>query len=669
VIGALLGLFVLLLLAATGLLIAFALRVRGTAALILAAYAVAFAEVVGLSLLLSPFEAMTRGGLIAGVVSVFTAAFATWVLLGAPRPPMRQRRLALPAHRGPLLVLGVVVALALSYVVALAIGTPPNGWDPLNYHLARAAFWVQSGHVGYIGDAYDQRLNYNPPNAEIGLAFVLAVTRDERFVGFVQLFAALACWVGVFTMARRFGLERQEAIFGALLFATLPIVLLQSSGAKNDIVVASFLLVAAVFIVRDKRRDMILAGLATALAVGTKFTAAYGLAILLALAVLAPARTWRAWRIAGIAFGAVAGSYWYAVNAHETGRFLGDQSNAGSLTAPFHPAANIVTAYGDALDALDLSGAQGTDILVYVAAAILVAAGLALFRSRSGNQWRGALLAGALVASPLLFLVLSDDLGRPGLLRLYDLVGKPQAYLATGDDVTSSPTTASDTASWFGPAGLLLAVGAGIATCVLLYRRSFPRQALIPTVAPFLWLALVAVTLTYNPWEGRFFIFPIALSATLWGCVLRVRPVAWAMTALAATTAILSLVHYVEKPSGLRLIEPSNTPSVWELARWQVQSQHDPPLAPVLRFLDEQIPQHDSIALALGPNNFGYPAFGPHLQRRVLLVPFGSSARDTRASWLFANPQRATEIDSACWHSVLASERGTIFSRKEQCRR
>jgi hypothetical protein len=379
---------------------------------------------------------------------------------------------------------------------------------------------------------------------------------------------------------------------------------------------------------------------------GTKFTAAYGLVVLLALAR-------RPWRIGGVALGAVAGSYWYAVNLHDTGHILGDQTNVPGLTAPFQPPENVVTAYGDLVDLLDLSGASGKYILIFVAAAVVLVSVLALRHTKV----RDLLLAGAVALLPLPVLLLSDEVGRPSLLHLYDLMGKPQAYLAVGDDISSSPTTASDTASWFGPAGLLLVVATAVAAARLWRRRSLPRPAAIFAFAPLLWLVLVALTLTYHPWQGRFYVFPIALSAALWGLVLRVRPAAWAVVVLAATTAVLSLVHYVEKPADV----------VWEQARWQVQSQHDPPVAPVLRFLDENVPPHASIGLALGANQFGYPAFGPHLARKVKLVPFGSSGRDVQADWIYADPERAKEIDAACWRPAFQSESGTVFKRSDGC--
>jgi hypothetical protein len=664
--GPLLGFLALALLAATGLLVAATLRIRRIGELILAVYIVASAEVVGLFLFLSAFDAVTRGALIAGLVLVFAGALAASMLRGS-EGVLPRRAFANVSARGPLLVLAIVVGVGLAYTIALIVGTPPNGWDPANYHLARAGFWLQSGGLGYISDAYDQRLNFNPPNGEIGFAFVLGVTREENLVGFVQFFAALACATGVLALARRLGLRRGEAAFGGLAFLSLPLVALQSSGAKNDLIVASYLVAAVPFLLGDSRREIALGSVATALAVGTKFTAAYGLVILLAIVLAAPSRTKRALRMAGLLVGGIVGSYWYVVNAHETGRFLGDQTNVPGLTAPLHPPENLLSAVGALVDMMDLSGARGADIFLYPLAGLVLAVGLKLFGGAISRKTAivPALAVGAL---PLLLLFVSKHLGHPALVRLYDALGQPKGFLATGDATATSPTTASDTASWYGPAGLLLGIAAGIGALRLALRKSLPARNLVIALAPFGMFLLVALTLTYNPWLGRFFVFPVALSAALWGLALRSRGTAWATAALAGLTLLVSLVHYAEKPSGLRLLDRSApSASVWTMARWEVQSQHDPAIGPVFRFLDHDVPPKSSIALALSANDFGYPAFGPNLDRRVQLVPFGSSARDLDASWLMASSERAQEIDRSCWREAFRSDEATVFRRMNGC--
>jgi hypothetical protein len=668
--GPILGLLTLALLSATGLLVAAHLPSRGPGEMILAVYLVAAAEIVGLFLFLSVFNAVTRAALITCLAAVLTSVFAIHLVVGAGRrPSLSLRHFAGAAtQRGPLLVLAGAVGLGLAYVVALIAATPPNGWDPVNYHLARAAFWLESGGLGYISNAYDQRLNFNPPDGEIGFAFVLGITRDENLVGFVQFFAALACASGVYALARRFGLRRGEAAFGGLTFLALPLVALQASGAKNDLIVASYLIGAAVFLLGESKRQIALGSVATALGVGTKFTAAYGLAILSALVLVAEPRSRRALRVAALAGGTAAGSYWYVVNAHETGHFLGDQSSVPGLTAPLHPPENLLTAAGTLVDTLDLSGSRGADIFLYALAALSLAVALTFPRSRKSTKTWVSFLVG-LSAFPLLLLLLSKHVGRPALVHLYAGLGQPKGYLATGDPTATSPTTASDTGSWYGPSGVLLVVASLISAICLAKRKALPAVGVIAAIGPFAWFALVALTLTYNPWLGRFFVFPIALSAALWGLALRSRNTAWAVAALSVVTLALSLVHYAEKPSGLRLLDRSAaSSSVWTMKRWQVQSQHDPAIGPVFRYLDDDVPRTSSVALALSANDFGYPAFGPNLDRHVTLVAFGSSARDARADWLVASRERAAEIDRSCWREAFESAEATVFRHNGACR-
>ena len=71
------------------------------------------------------------------------------------------------------------------------------------------------------------------------------------------------------------------------------------------------------------------------------------------------------------------------------------------------------------------------------------------------------------------------------------------------------------------------------------YRRGrLPGIGLLLTTAPLLWWALFSLTIGYDPLQGRFFVFPVALSASVWGAALRVPPVAWAVVAVAAGTTL-----------------------------------------------------------------------------------------------------------------------------------
>ena len=673
--GTLLGVLVFVLVASTGLAAAASLRPDSLVKLLLAAYVMAVAEIVALVVLLSPLHAVQRPVLLVGLTLFSAGAVGFWWREGRPRPPGTGARHVwrLLEQSPPLALLALVVAAAFGYVVALIVGTPPNNWDSMTYHLARAAFWHQNESVGYLAGAYDGRLNANPPNSESVLTFLLELTREERLTGFLQFGAAIVCFLAVAALARRLGLSDREAIFGGLLFLTLPLVVLQASTTQNDLVVASLLLCATVFLLGETRRELGLAGLATALAVGVKVTAFYGLPILLVVGLVAAPKAARVGRTVAVVAGALIGSYWYLVNLLETSKLLGDRPDT-ELLAVLSPEENLLAAGARILDAFDLSGSEGaralvfanllsTDLLLYVVVAAAMTTGLVVASIVTRRvRLRTALLAGALAAVPLAIPPLSYVVWR-GFAKLHDLLGAAEGSLPAGE--WPPQTTASESFSWFGPLGLLLVVGVSVAATVAFVRRRSPSAlSLVFAAAPLIFLVLVSVTIAYDTWQGRFFVFPVALSASLWGILLRRPPLAWASVAIGTTTVALVLVNSLEKPSGVQLFADTSATSVWQGKRWEVQSSGRPVMAPVLWFLEERVPQDEAVALALGEDDFGYPAFGPHLERQVELVPQGSSGRGVGAAWLVASPQRSRDIDSACWRIALDAPGGwRVFGR------
>ncbi len=146
--------------------------------------------------------------------------------------------------------LAIAAAIGLSYSIVLGVLTPPNDWDAMSYHLARAALWIQQDAVAYVDNSPYAPINAYPPNAEIGALFTLILAHSDRYVGLVQYSAMIATATATFGIARRIGIELTAALFGALAFLTLPVVVLQSWTALNDLVVASFLITAVYFLLR-----------------------------------------------------------------------------------------------------------------------------------------------------------------------------------------------------------------------------------------------------------------------------------------------------------------------------------------------------------------------------------------------------------------------------------
>ena len=238
---------------------------------------------------LSRFDAYERDSFVAAVAALAVAAGAAVAVARPHVPDIAGVELRALARDRVIAVLAVVCLLEVGFILALALFTPPTERDALGYHLQRGLLWMQESEVeDNVNDVTDARLNEAPWNAELLQAATMLVSGSVRWVGLVQVAALLfAVARAIYGIGVRVGLERRQATFGALLFATLPVVALQAPAALNDLVVASLVAVAAFFALGRTRAEIGLGCVAIALLVGTKGTAFIALPVLLAVVVLA----------------------------------------------------------------------------------------------------------------------------------------------------------------------------------------------------------------------------------------------------------------------------------------------------------------------------------------------------------------------------------------------
>jgi hypothetical protein len=619
----------------TAFCVAALLRLRSVVGFLLAIYLIGFTEIVVVSLVLSPGHWLSQTNLEWTLLGVAAAASIVWRASGRPSPPSFRPAVAAvrDALCDPLVaVLAVAVLGAFGYVAALIVGTAPNDYDVLWYHLARAAFWKQQHAITYIPAANDARLNGFPPNAEIADSFTMILGKTERFAGFVQLSALAATMVAVAGIARRIGLSVRQALFGALLFATLPVVVLQSATALNDLVFGSFLACCAYLLFSWTRVSLVLAALALGLAIGTKITALLALPVLALLgAFLYPRRRWPALVLVG-AGGIALGSYWYLFNLAKAGHLGGKFAQASHATQVQHGktysvAGVVAHTLRLAIDAVDPSGSVGRDRLLYlVAAAAILVLGL---RTRRRAGVVGMVIAAALAAVPLAFRPVQHELLHAYQKLWVSLSRHNLAFLGFDKHLTR----ASPFQSWYGPLGLLLVL-AGFAL-VWMRRRELPRVGMLLALAPVVWIVLQAVTTFYSLWDGRYVIFAVALGAAVWGLVLPIRPLAWAATGIAVTALALALVHYDEKPSGVSVLGGSAPKSVWDMSRAQVLAKflHQGETE-VVATLEREARKGDTIALEIRREDVSYPYFGSRLDRHL---EFATAMQPT-TDWFVAAP-------------------------------
>ena len=369
------------------------------------------------------------------------------------------------------------------------------------------------------------------------------------------------------------------------------------------------------------------------LLVGTKLTGTLCLPGLALVALLAR-RQRPAAVLAVLAGSALVGAYWYAFNAAAGRDAFGGVGGERTSLEPLAILARITRLF---LAAIELPGAAGLDVLLYLVAAGIVA--LLLYRI-PGTPRRRALLAALGAAAVLLPLVAVgvDRLLLRGTQKAAFAIGREELALDAG----RSFTTASPLFSWYGAAGALLTLLALVLVTREVRRRRLPPVAIALAAAPVLWVILVGAGIPYWEWNGRYAIGPFALGAATWGVVLRLPPLGAATAAVVALTAVLAFVHLHDRATGLRLLEPQRERSVWTQPDWSLQATDNPHLRALYRFAERHIPLDAAIAVepevwpGPGPkagNLPVYPFFGRDLTRTLHYADSPEAAARSGADW------------------------------------
>jgi hypothetical protein len=637
------------------------LRVSSPTAFLVGAFVVAHAELLLVAIALS----LVRGFTPAAVLGTLAGLCLLAVLLSRGfRSGIDWRAALRPLWGDPLLVvLAVVAGLGFAYSAAMGIWVPQVEDDVLTYHLVRAPLWWQHGGITYLHGIFDLRNNAYPPGGELGSLATMTLAGNDYFVAIDQLLAALLLAIGAAGISRRFGFSARQALFGGLLVLTLPLIALQAGTAMSDLIVAAFLLAAAFFLIDGERWSPWLAGVATALAVDVKLTAPIALPFLLAIAWFARPGALRNARLVAVVFGAVAGAFWYAVNLAETHTWDGHVSEEFNVDrGPVPVAARTMRI---AIQFIDLSGASGRDRWLYGIAALVVLAitAVVFLRVRTRRALVAGGIAAVVAAVPLVLLPFEHRLIRV-YFKFWNALGhRDLANLDSGRDLTKSASNFS----WYGPLGSVLLVGAAALVILEVRRRRLDRIVLFSVIAPAYWLVAFAALLFYQDWIGRFFAFPIVLAAATWGIVLRWRPVAWGVVAIAGTTLLLSLANDAKRPSGLPLLEGGKPRSIWNTPRWTgvaLRDDYDEPI----RYLDQQIPDSADLGLAITPSEPVYPFFGRGLDRHVRFVYEQDRDAPKGVNWVFVRPDHPSSLCAEAWSVALRTKDGWRIMHRNDAR-
>ena len=611
-------------LVATALTASCSMLLRSLPSFLLAAYLIASAELVLLGEALSLVGAVGATGYAAGQAVLLAASLWIWRRRGMPSPPPLpgiDHRAVIRRH--PILAaLGLIVGGAIAYQLFVAIAIPPNNWDSMSYHLPRAAEWLQRARVEYVPHAPTERINALQPGGELEILWTLAFLGRDAAAALPQWFAEVASLVGIYAIARRIGFDRADALFAALLSATLTQVALQSVTTQNDLLSASFVVAAAALVIRGSRAEVLLAGLGLALALGTKLTAAYAIPVLLGLAVTTlPRRRLAECTAAAVGAFALVGAYGYVLNLVETGRPLGDSS----ATEPYRPAE------------ITWAGTESTVARI----------GFRFF-DLSG------LHAKAFVADSI------ERAGRSTFDTLRIAPNPPETSVEPPFDFAVGQASSEDI-SYFGPLGVLLVLPLSVGFTVLTIARRERWERLALAVALPLTVLEIALTYRYNLWLGRFLITPVLLTMPLAAVLYRRRALAALAALVGGVTLFAAHAYNVAKPTGLDGTQPA-----WSLARAEAQALTRPEIADAIVQIERRLPADARVGVS-ALSEWVYPLYGPKLERRVIPLPGSdplAAAERIGLDWVVVGSREHGRLTRAGWRRLAFADSGwTLFSR------
>jgi hypothetical protein len=142
-------------------------------------------------------------------------------------------------------------ALILGALLVIALVTPTNNVDSLQYHMPRVVHWAQNNSLAHYPTAYEPQL-WHGIWAETAILHLRILWGNDQPANLVQYFSLFGSLIAVYAIAKQLGAGRWGRILTVAYALSIPMAILQSTSTQNDLVAGFWLLTFIFLLYRAK---------------------------------------------------------------------------------------------------------------------------------------------------------------------------------------------------------------------------------------------------------------------------------------------------------------------------------------------------------------------------------------------------------------------------------
>ena len=221
--------------------------------------------------------------------TVFIISFKLWFKAGKPKADFEEINILKASIINALKKDKVLIILACCCIFSslislfLALVVPPGAWNTLSYHLTRVAFWSQNHTLAHFETSSLRHIVF-PINSELLMLWQMVFLKRDYLAILNQYLAYWGCILVLFSYLSYLKISMRRILWTIFIVASLPAVILESSSAQVDLIIA-FLLFSSLYLfvygIKEKqKRSLVFSAIAFAIALGTKNSAFFFIPIL-----------------------------------------------------------------------------------------------------------------------------------------------------------------------------------------------------------------------------------------------------------------------------------------------------------------------------------------------------------------------------------------------------